>query len=324
MILTVSLNAALDKTYLLPGFAAGHVGAPTRTLAMAGGKGINVARLLAALGEPALVVGLVAGHTGAHIAHCLDEEGLPHALLRLNTGESRTCVAVVDPRAGTLTEIHETGMAVSAADFEGFLARFEQHAPRARHVALSGSLPPGLGPSAYTALMAAARAHGCTVSLDTGPQTLASALAAGPDLIKPNQPEAEALLGMAIGPDSLVPALDALISRGARAVALSLGAAGAAYAGPEGRYFFAAPEVDVVSAIGSGDAFLAAWLHASGRGADAREAGRLAVAAGSANATVAGAAACGRAAIEALLPHVGVYELDAAPAWGEPAERIPS
>lgn len=318
MILTVSLNAALDKTYLLPGFTAGGLGKPARTLAMAGGKGINVARLLAALGEPALVVGIVAGHTGAHIASCLDAEGLPHALSVLKEGESRTCVAIVDPLNECLTEVHETGMTVAPSDFEGFLARFEQHAPRASHVALSGSLPPGLDAGAYVTLMQAARAHGCTVSLDTGPAALGAVLEAGPDLIKPNQPEAEALLGFAIGPDTLREALDALLGLGARAVALSLGAAGAAYAGPAGCFFFAAPRVPVVSAIGSGDAFLAAWLHATARGAGVPEAGRWAVAAGSANATVAGAAACDRAAIEAILPHVAVHELASAPAWGEP------
>lgn len=304
MILTVTLNAAIDKTHLLPGFRTACVNRPQEVVALAGGKGINVARVLRTLGEPVMATGVVAGHTGRRIEACLAAEGIPSTFHRLAQGESRVCLAVIDPAGGAPTEINEPGAAIDADDFAAFRMHYSLLLPNCRWVALSGSLPPGLEPDAYAALIRLARAAGKPVSLDTSGAALGALLAEAPDVIKPNQTEAEEVLGVSLVADNLADAVSRLLARGARTVALSLGANGAVFADRDEAWLVPSPPVRVLSPIGSGDAFLAAFLSARLQGRSLAEAGRRAVAAGAANAAVLGAAACSAAEIEALLPRV--------------------
>lgn len=313
MILTVTLNAAIDKTHVIPGFGVGAVNRPSQVLALAGGKGINVARVLGALDEPALATGFVAGHTGAHVLALMDAEGIPHDFERLPHGESRTCLAVVHPEGPPHTEINEPGPCISPADFEAFVARYEALLPRASWVALSGSLPPGLDAAAYLRLIAIARRAGKPVSLDTSGPELPGALVGAPEVAKPNQGEAELALGAPVTLENAQASLARLRALGPRVVALTLGGAGAAIAAENEAWWVAAPDVEVINPIGSGDSFLAALLAMTHRGLPLAEAARWAVAAGSANAAVAGAAACTRADIEALLPRTCAVPLSEAP-----------
>ncbi len=313
MILTVTLNAAIDKTHVIPGFGVGAVNRPSQVLALAGGKGINVARVLRALGEPVLATGFVAGHTGSHVLALMDAEGIPHDFQRLPAGETRTCLAVVHPEGPPHTEINEPGPQVASAAFEAFVARYEALLPRASWVALSGSLPPGLDAEAYLRLIALARRAGKPVSLDTSGPELPGALVGAPDVAKPNQGEAELVLGSPVTLDNAAAALAQLRALGPRVVALTLGGAGAAIAADGEAWWIAAPDVRVINPIGSGDSFLAAMIALTNRGATLAEAARWGVAAGSANAAVPGAAACTREDIEALLPRTLVVPLSEAP-----------
>lgn len=309
MFLTVTLNAAIDKTHVIPGFGTARVNRPAQVIALAGGKGINVARVLTTLEQPVFATGIVAGHSGGFIEGCMTAEGIPHGFHRLPAGESRTCLAVVHPESGETTEINEQGAFVEPAEFGRFVARFEQLLPQADWVVLSGSMPPGLTGEAYLRLMAIARRAGKRISVDTSGAALVDVLAGEPDLLKPNQHEAESVVGRPITPDSLPEALQTLLARGARTVALTLGAAGAAIATREQAWFYSAPTVPLVNAIGSGDSFLAGLLTGLAQGQPLSEAGRLAVACGTANAAVAGAAACPSDLIRTLLPQVRVAPL---------------
>lgn len=302
MILTVTLNAAIDKTLIVPGFVAGHVHRPAQTLALAGGKGINVSRVLHALGESVLATGMVAGLAGHCIRAMMDAEGLRHDFQTLATGESRTCYAILHPESPPHTEINERGHLVTAADFAAFKVRYKLLVAQASWVALSGSLPPGLPAEAYLELIALAKAAGKPVSLDTSGPELPLALTGAPDLAKPNQGEAELALGRPVSLADAPNAIRKLQALGPKVVALTLGGAGAVVGTSDEAWFVAAPDVTVVNPIGSGDSFLAAWLAMTRRGLGMVEAARWAVAAGSANAAVAGAAACTLAEIEALVP----------------------
>jgi tagatose 6-phosphate kinase len=304
MFLTVTLNAAVDKTWCLPALVPGHLHRPTAHVTLAGGKGINVARVLRTLGEETLATGLLAGPTGAAIASLLNAEGLPHAFHSLRAGDSRTCVALIQPGGMPPTEINEQGPLVEAADFDGFLTLFDRVLPAAAWVVLSGSLPPGLPAAAYRRLIARARAAGKRVSLDSSGPELPALLSSEPDVLKPNEQEAAALLGAPVTLEGLPAALARLRAAGPRVVALSMGRAGAAVAAEGEAWWVAAPEVPVVNPVGSGDAFLAAFLAQWERGAGLAQAARWGVAAGSANAAVEGAAACSAVAIEALVPRV--------------------
>jgi tagatose 6-phosphate kinase len=317
MIATVTLNTALDKTYMTEGFALGAVNQPRQVLTGAGGKGLNVSRVLHTLGEPTVATGIVAGVTGAAIERCLDLENIPHAFHHLPNGESRTCLAIVQPEICRQTELHEAGPTVSADEFAQFLAHLKVIISKASWVVLSGSFPPGLGADAALAVIGMERKEGKQISLDTSGRALAPALGARPDIFKPNQAEAESLLGWTITPDNLAASLDRLRALGAQVIALSLGAVGAAIANGHEAWFFSAPRIDAINPIGSGDSFLAGLLSALSHDRPLIEAGRLAVAAGAANAEVAGAATCTRLQIERLEPAVQACSLSEAQ-WSVP------
>ncbi|HVA92489.1 MAG TPA: PfkB family carbohydrate kinase, partial [Chloroflexota bacterium] len=115
MIITVTLNAALDRTLVASGFTVGRSLTVAPAHVQAGGKGINVARALRALGAPCHALGFAGGFTGAMMRHALAAEGLAHELIPIDA-ESRTCTAIVDPDRGVATEVNESGPAIAAAE----------------------------------------------------------------------------------------------------------------------------------------------------------------------------------------------------------------
>ncbi|GAB2827384.1 1-phosphofructokinase family hexose kinase [Actinocorallia aurea] len=244
MILTVTLNAALDVTYpvdhLVPG-AVHRVGPPERR---AGGKGVNVARVLAALGEEVLATGFAGGPTGAAF---LADLPVPSAFVPIE-GETRRTVTVLDDAGATL--LNEPGPHVAEDEWQAFLARFRTL--RAEVVVLSGSLPPGVPADAYASLTETARAP---VILDADGPALLHGLAAGPALVKPNADELRAT--------GRTPA--ELRGLGARAVAVSDGPRGLALHLADGGWRAAPPEIRG-NPTGAGDAAVAAFARGLRRG----------------------------------------------------------
>lgn len=287
MYLTVTLNPALDKIYTVPGFHPGGVHTPSAVTVLAGGKGINVARQLHRLGERVKSIGLVAGYTGKAIVDSLEREGIPHDFVDA-PGEARTCIAVLDPAVSFSTEINEVGPQVGEKQWAQFTRRFSHHLADAVGVVVAGRLPPGVSDEAYRELIEMARSDGKLVALDTVEPALRHGLLAGPTIAKPNQEEAEALLGYSLADPATWPgALDALLEFGLEAAAITFGSGGAIAAVREGaqRHFrLTSPEVTTLSTIGCGDAFLGAWLSARGKGQDWIQAAVSGVAAGAANA----------------------------------------
>lgn len=227
MIITVTLNAALDVTYRVAELRPHATHRVLDTAERPGGKGVNAARVLAALGHPTVVTGFAGGPSGHELRRLLT--GVPQAGLLTDAlvpiaGATRRTVGVVDDTTGDTTMFNEPGPAVTAAEWAAFLDTYRGllAAPEAAAVALCGSLPPGLPVGAYTELVREARAAGVYVLLDTGGEPLRRGLAARPDLIKPNAEELMALTGFS------EPARAARVARrrGARAVAASLGPEG--------------------------------------------------------------------------------------------------
>ncbi|MEB3196068.1 MAG: 1-phosphofructokinase family hexose kinase [Candidatus Sericytochromatia bacterium] len=312
MFLTVTLNAAIDKTLTLSALTPGGLHRPVSAVSLAGGKGINVSRALRTLGEATLATGLVAGVTGEAIVTLLLREGIPQAFHAVSSGESRTCIALLHHRdAHPFTEINEVGPPVAEADYEAFVQYLAPLVRNCEWLVLSGSLPPGLGPEAYTRLIRAAKAGGKRVSLDTSGPELPALLTSELDVLKPNQAEAEGIVGRSFDLAEVPGVVAELLDRGPRLVALTMGAAGAAFATHDEAWWLPAPAVEVVNPIGSGDACLAALLSRLQRGEALAEAARWGVAAGSANAMVSGAAACYLSDVEALLPRIRPVPLDA-------------
>ena len=256
MIITVTPNAALDRTLVASGFAIGESRTVERALILGGGKGINVARALHGLGQPVLALGFVGGRTGELIRAALDAEGLPHELTPIGA-ESRTCTAIIDPTSGSATEVNEPGAAVTGSEQAAFLDRFDRALDDAQLVALSGSLPPGLPDDFYATLIDHARAAGVPCLLDTSGRALAAGIAAAPLLAKPNQHEATALLGGAFNPEDGAFVARALPSPGPAVLCLTLGADGAVLHASAGSWRARPPRLQVLDTVGAGDCFVA-------------------------------------------------------------------
>ena len=253
MILTVTLNAAVDVTYQVASLephASHRVAEVTRR---AGGKGINVSRVLHQLGHDTVATGIAGGRTGVEIRAELDAAGITHALL--DRGEARTTVAVVDPLDATV--FNEPGPALTADDWDAFLALFDSVAPGADVVVLSGSLPPGLPADAYAQLCARTSVP-CLV--DAGGPALVAAARARAAVLLPNAAE----LRDATGSGDPVDGALSLLREGAGAVVVSRGPDGLLALTTDGAWRAPAPERLVGNPTGAGDALAAAIAATTG------------------------------------------------------------
>lgn len=282
-ILCVTPNVSVDRTVQVPGFDAGGVWRAQRVRVSCGGKGINVARAAAALGHDVTCAGLVAGHTGRLAAEQAEFEKLSAAWTWI-AGETRTCIIIIGS-AGATTVINEPGTPVTPLDWRRFERDVAAAAAQADVVCISGSLPPATPADGLAALVAAARGDGRPVWVDTSMPVLTGAFDAAPVAIKINADEAAVLLGRTLaGTKDLAAAARVIADRCAGPVAITNGADPAVLLVENVLWQAVPPRTDVVSAVGSGDCFLAGLALALAEGAAPGEALRRAVAAGTANA----------------------------------------
>ncbi|MFJ4682459.1 1-phosphofructokinase family hexose kinase [Streptomyces sp. NPDC088789] len=253
MMLTVTLNAALDVTWGVDRLRPHASHRVDSAHERAGGKGINVARALTFLGHSPVATGLVGGATGGLIRHGLRTEGILDAFLDV-AGDSRRTLAVVSRADGDATVFNGRGPSVSPAEWDRFTRHYAALLAGVRVVVLSGSTPPGLPPDAYAQLIRTATAAGALTVLDTSGPALLHALQARPDVIKPNAAEITAATGRA----DLGQAADALRDEGARAVVASAGPDGLYAVTPDGAWRAVPPEQLAGNPTGAGDACVAA------------------------------------------------------------------
>jgi tagatose 6-phosphate kinase len=255
VILTVTLNPAWDVTYPVDALVPGSTHRVGRVGGQAGGKGINVARVLTRMGQPVLATGVLGGDTGRAVAADLAAAGVPNAFAAGgDRARTRTTVTVVDAAAGQATVFNERGPEAGSLDWPALLAHLRPLIARSALVVLAGSLPPALPADAYAALIEAARAEGAATILDSDGPALTAALAAGPDLVKPNRDE----LARATGTSDLRAGAQALLDAGAGAVVVSDGPAGM-LAVSRGQVARATPAaLEPVNPTGAGDAAVAA------------------------------------------------------------------
>ncbi|WP_405677315.1 1-phosphofructokinase family hexose kinase [Streptomyces sp. NBC_01511] len=304
MILTVTLNTALDITYRTTALTPHATNRVAEVAERPGGKGLNVARVLSALGHETVVTGFAGGRTGDALRELLAAEGGPSDALVPITGTTRRTIAVVDETTGDTTQLNEPGPTVTSAEWASFLTSYEGLAARAEAVALCGSLPPGIHVGAYAELVRLARSANRPVLLDTSGEPLRRGIAARPDLVKPNADELARLTGSR---EPLRATRDAR-RRGGRAVIASLGAAGLLAATPDGSWRAAPPKAVRGNPTGAGDSAVAGLL--SGLVERLPWPDRLARAVALSTATVLAPAAgeFDREAYAELLPRVTVTE----------------
>src|SRR5947209_15463942 len=194
MIITVTLNAAIDRTLSVPSFRLGRRHRTVEQRTMAGGKGVNIARTLKSLGQPVIATGFAGGPTGTRIVEQLTEESILNDFVRIRE-ESRTNLSVLDPTTGEQTEINERGPAVSAKELELFRDKLVYLARGADMVVFAGSLPPGVESGAYAELIRELHKLNITTVVDADGDPLRLAVRAEPDVVSPNVLEAEELVG---------------------------------------------------------------------------------------------------------------------------------
>jgi 1-phosphofructokinase family hexose kinase len=292
MIVTVTLNAALDRTLTVPNFQLGHRHRASQGLTLAGGKGINVARALKRLDVPVVATGLSGGRTGTRIVEELTSEAILNDFVRI-ADESRTSTAVVDPTAATYTEINEWGPQVTPEELAMLLDKISYLARGADMVVFAGTLPRGVDDSFYAEAIRDLNRRNVRAVLDTEGSPLRSGVEAEPYLVTPNQREAEGLVGQEFRDDEdYMMALDRIADMGARNVLVTTESRSfGLFRAERKRLLFRAdaPRVEPISAVGSGDVFLAAFLAAQLAERSHEDSLRSAVAAGAASTLEVGA-----------------------------------
>ena len=296
-VVTLTANPSLDRTLELPGpLVEGGIVRLTAAGTEPGGKGVNVARAIAAAGGD--VVSVLPAATTDPLVTALHEIGLELATVPVRT-PVRTNYTLVSPD-GTTTKLNEPGAALDEPTRAALGEALHVRAEGARWVVLSGSLPAGTPVGWYAELVASLRDTGVRVAVDTSEAPLLALMAAGPDsapdLLKPNSEELAQLAGMSeeevLGdPAATMAAVGTLHDRGVGQVLLTLGGDGAVLSTADGDVFSARPpRITVRSTVGAGDSSLAGYLLADLAGAPPAERLRTAVAYGAAAASLPGSA----------------------------------
>jgi tagatose 6-phosphate kinase len=301
--LTVTLNLAQDLTYELDELVVDSVNPVRRVAQRAGGKGMNVARVLALLGAPVLATGFAGGRVGEAVRTDLEEAGLDHRFQPI-TAETRRTAAVVDRK--TVTLLNEPGPTISPTEWQAFRVLFASILPEMDAVVISGSLPRGAPSDAYARLVTLSKAAGLYTAVDASGPALAAALRARPDLVKVNLEEAHTVTQRQDDPADTAVRLRGL---GADTAVVSLGAGGIVGADASGVWHAEGPRDGMGNPTGAGDTTMAALVFERCRGPALPEA--LATACALASTTVAAplAGQADPAAARTIRPQVSVRRL---------------
>ena len=197
MILTVTLNAAIDKRYVVENYQVGEVNRVKECAYVAGGKGLNVSKTATIAGAQVLATGFAGGHAGAYIIEAVEKQGVATDFIQVK-GESRSCINIYDSVNKTQTEFLEPGVVVSEEEQRAFYLKFDQLLTKCDVVAMSGSVPKGVGTDMYPKLVELAEAAGKKIIVDTSGALLEEVVKAKPNMIKPNIDEIRLLTGKQI------------------------------------------------------------------------------------------------------------------------------
>jgi len=287
LILTLTINPAIDRTITADKLVFEDRGYILETTEVAGGRGINASQVIHSFGGKTVAVLTSGGATGQKIEKQLARLGFPFEAVPVHS-ESRTNLTISD-RHGLTLKLNQVGLPLSAEELAEIRRRVEAKLPKASWLMICGSIQPGVAPHYYCEIIAMAKARGVKTLLDTDGEALQHAMEAQPTVITPNQQEAERLLGRAlITRNQCLEAVDSMHGMGPENVILSLGSRGAVGACAEGVFEVLPPRVDVVCPIGSGDALGAAFVWSMEKKKSFSESVRWGVAAGSASAKLPG------------------------------------
>jgi 1-phosphofructokinase len=273
---TVTLNPAIDWTISISHFAANKVNRVEQQQQHPGGKGVNVASILADYGHAVAVSGFLGRENSATFEELFARKRIADHFIRI-AGQTRVGVKISDPALQQTTDINFPGQAPTPADVEALFGQLAGLG--AEWVVLAGSIPPGVAPTIYRDLVIALKEQGRKVALDTSGEPLRRALEAAPQIIKPNVHELGELLGTSLDTTAaVVAAAREYLARGTQLVAVSMGADGACFVTDREVVVARPPQVEVQSTVGAGDAMVAGIVAGQLRGLTLAECARLATA----------------------------------------------
>ena len=322
MIITVTLNPAVDQTLELEKFALGDTNRVRDSRIDPGGKGINVSRVLRELGQESLAVGLAPGSLGRFVEHSLLEQGILCDFVHTR-GQTRTNLTVVDESVHESTLFSYRGPEIDPRHVQTLETRLRRYLSAGDWLVVAGSIPPPIESQAYVRFIELGRQFGAHTVLDADAEVLEVGLTGRPELVKSNHHEAERLLGRPLDDDAtLLEAAEEMRGAGATTAVITAGGRGAVAVGQTGAWWSWPPPTVVVSAVGAGDALLAGMLLKLEQDAGLEEALRWGTAAGAAACLSPGTQLCRRDDVSRLLPQVRVEQIrGSAVAPVAPAER---
>ncbi|MCM8794283.1 MAG: 1-phosphofructokinase [Candidatus Omnitrophica bacterium] len=309
MIGTITLNPSVDQHMAVRKFLKDDAMRAVSVERFAGGKGINVSRVVHELGGETCAFGFIGGSSGQMLARWLDEAGIAHLFVEIG-GETRINMTVTDLSDRTQSHIRMKGPSVSREELDRLTRQVAAAAPGAARWALGGSLPPGVPDDFYRRLIQMLEDSGAQCVLDTDDEALTAGLDATPFMIKPNEYEFERLTGEpADTDDRIVRAAGKLVRKGIQVVMTTLGPRGAVVVTEGEAFRINTPPVEVKSKVGAGDSTIAGFLVGLERGLSLREAARYGIAAGTAAVLTEGTTLCERKEVERIFPQIQAVSL---------------
>ena len=303
------MNVSIDRRYVVKEARQGAVNRVQECTYTAGGKGLNVSRVLHTLGQEVIAGGIAGGDAGRYILRRLHGEGIAHRFTQA-AGESRSCINIYDTATGLETQYLEPGAPVSEEEQKRFFEDFERVLERVSVLTVSGSLPKGMPSGSYAKMIDMAKAKGKRLLLDASGEALVKAVPHAPYYIKPNEDEISALTSAPIDNETLLAeAAMELHKGGIEQVVVSMGGAGALLACSEGVFRGVPPKITPVNTVGCGDSMTAAFAVAAERGLSAEEALRLAVGVSCASALSPITGGLEKADLELVAPKVQVCRI---------------
>ncbi len=259
MILTVTLNVAIDKRYVVDHFKVNKVNRVLECDYQPGGKGINVSKAAKIAGAKVTATGFTAGYAGAYVKNELIKRDINCDFVNV-PGESRSCINIFDASGQTQTEFLEPGVMVTKDYEKDLLDKFDKLVQEHDIVTMSGSAPSGTSDDIYQKLIAIAKGHNKKIILDTSGQRLIDGIKANPTLIKPNIDEIQMLVGRQIkDQDDLMKIGKDIQGKGIEIVVISLGKDGSMIISDEGIYRAIPPKIEAVNTVGCGDTMIAGF-----------------------------------------------------------------
>jgi 1-phosphofructokinase len=280
MIVTVTLNPALDKTIEIDDFSVGRVNREKRSRVDAGGKGINVSKVIKELGGKSIATGFLAGNSGNFIKEQLDKFQIQNDFVFTN-GETRSNLKIVDLKNKTYTDINENGPMISEEDLENIEDKIGEYLVEGEVLVLSGSIPKNLNKDIYYKMIVSAKEKGAKVILDADGELLKEGIKAGPYLVKPNIDELERLYGIEINTkEEIIECAKRLFEYDIEVIVVSLGGDGSIFITKDITVMVDPIKVDVKSTVGAGDSMVAALAQSIDKNYPLDKVIRLAVASG--------------------------------------------